>query len=162
MVEIVRLLGWSYVSIIYEESNYGIKVSELLIREFESCSFLPFTFHFPSFFSYSSSIHKFTVIWWQRKGKSNFRKDEFGKAKTRKNFFFQAGLTVWMIWGEKGGNRISAWMEIFVLRFFFFSSIFKAFIVLCIGNVTFCLFLSLFFLFVSSIKYTCNTNICFK
>lgn len=27
MVEIVKRLGWSYVSIIYEESNYGIKVS---------------------------------------------------------------------------------------------------------------------------------------
>ena len=26
MVEIVRRMGWSYVSIIYEESNYGIKV----------------------------------------------------------------------------------------------------------------------------------------
>lgn len=27
MVEIVRRMGWSYISIIYEESNYGIKVS---------------------------------------------------------------------------------------------------------------------------------------
>lgn len=26
MVEIVKRMGWSYVSIIYEESNYGIKV----------------------------------------------------------------------------------------------------------------------------------------
>lgn len=26
MVEIVRRMGWSYISIIYEESNYGIKV----------------------------------------------------------------------------------------------------------------------------------------
>lgn len=26
MIEIVRLLGWKYISIIYEESNYGIKV----------------------------------------------------------------------------------------------------------------------------------------
>lgn len=26
MVEIVKKLGWRYVSIIYEESNYGIKV----------------------------------------------------------------------------------------------------------------------------------------
>lgn len=26
MVEIVMRMGWSYVSIIYEESNYGIKV----------------------------------------------------------------------------------------------------------------------------------------
>ncbi|MPC86541.1 hypothetical protein E2C01_081372 [Portunus trituberculatus] len=26
MVEIVKKLGWSYISIIYEESNYGIKV----------------------------------------------------------------------------------------------------------------------------------------
>lgn len=26
MVEIVKRLGWSYVSVIYEESNYGIKV----------------------------------------------------------------------------------------------------------------------------------------
>lgn len=26
MVDIVRRMGWSYVSIIYEESNYGIKV----------------------------------------------------------------------------------------------------------------------------------------
>lgn len=27
MVDIVRRMGWSYISIIYEESNYGIKVS---------------------------------------------------------------------------------------------------------------------------------------
>jgi metabotropic X receptor len=27
MVDIVKRMGWSYVSIIYEESNYGIKVS---------------------------------------------------------------------------------------------------------------------------------------
>lgn len=27
MVEIVKSMGWTYVSIIYEESNYGIKVS---------------------------------------------------------------------------------------------------------------------------------------
>jgi metabotropic X receptor len=27
MVEIVLQMGWSYISIIYEESNYGIKVS---------------------------------------------------------------------------------------------------------------------------------------
>lgn len=26
MVDIVRRMGWSYISIIYEESNYGIKV----------------------------------------------------------------------------------------------------------------------------------------
>lgn len=30
MVEIVKKLGWRYVSIIYEESNYGIKASHLL------------------------------------------------------------------------------------------------------------------------------------
>jgi hypothetical protein len=34
MVEIVRRMGWSYVSIIYEESNYGIKVSG---RRFDYC-----------------------------------------------------------------------------------------------------------------------------
>jgi len=28
MVEIVRRMNWSYVSIIYEESNYGIKVRQ--------------------------------------------------------------------------------------------------------------------------------------
>jgi len=28
MVEIVRRMQWSYVSIIYEESNYGIKVRQ--------------------------------------------------------------------------------------------------------------------------------------
>lgn len=27
MVEIVKKFNWSYVSIVYEESNYGIKVS---------------------------------------------------------------------------------------------------------------------------------------
>lgn len=27
MVDIVRRMGWSYISIIYEESNYGIKVN---------------------------------------------------------------------------------------------------------------------------------------
>lgn len=30
MVEIVKLLGWSYISIIYEESNYGVKAFEEL------------------------------------------------------------------------------------------------------------------------------------
>lgn len=30
MVEIVRRLGWSYISIIYEESNYGVKAFEEL------------------------------------------------------------------------------------------------------------------------------------
>ncbi|CAG9786491.1 unnamed protein product [Diatraea saccharalis] len=30
MVEIVKKLGWSYVSIIYEESSYGIKAFEEL------------------------------------------------------------------------------------------------------------------------------------
>lgn len=30
MVEIVQLLGWSYISIIYEESNYGVKAFEEL------------------------------------------------------------------------------------------------------------------------------------
>lgn len=27
MMEIVKQLNWTYISIIYEESNYGIKVS---------------------------------------------------------------------------------------------------------------------------------------
>jgi len=43
MVEIVRRMGWSYVSIIYEESNYGIKVrrSEVWVsRKFMSDSSL--------------------------------------------------------------------------------------------------------------------------
>lgn len=30
MVEIVMRLGWSYISIIYEESNYGVKAFEEL------------------------------------------------------------------------------------------------------------------------------------
>lgn len=30
MVEIVMRLGWSYISIIYEESNYGVKAYEEL------------------------------------------------------------------------------------------------------------------------------------
>lgn len=30
MVDIVRRMGWSYISIIYEESNYGIKVLRCL------------------------------------------------------------------------------------------------------------------------------------
>lgn len=30
MVDIVRRMGWSYVSIIYEESNYGVKAFEEL------------------------------------------------------------------------------------------------------------------------------------
>lgn len=41
MVEIVKKLGWRYVSIIYEESNYGIKVIFQcygLIRDFENIS----------------------------------------------------------------------------------------------------------------------------
>ncbi|CAH0554825.1 unnamed protein product [Brassicogethes aeneus] len=40
MVDIVRLLGWSYVSIIYEESNYGIKAFEELedlLGEYNIC-----------------------------------------------------------------------------------------------------------------------------
>lgn len=37
MVEIVKRLGWSYVSIIYEESNYGIKVSggDIFLKDFD-------------------------------------------------------------------------------------------------------------------------------
>lgn len=31
MVDIVRRMGWSYISIIYEESNYGIKVRNELL-----------------------------------------------------------------------------------------------------------------------------------
>lgn len=30
MVEIVKMMGWSYISIIYEESNYGVKAFEEL------------------------------------------------------------------------------------------------------------------------------------
>lgn len=30
MVDIVRRMGWSYISIIYEESNYGVKAFEEL------------------------------------------------------------------------------------------------------------------------------------
>lgn len=30
MVDIVRRMGWSYISIIYEESNYGLKAFEEL------------------------------------------------------------------------------------------------------------------------------------
>ncbi len=30
MTKIVLMLGWKYISIIYEESNYGIKVRGLL------------------------------------------------------------------------------------------------------------------------------------
>ncbi|RWS11073.1 metabotropic glutamate receptor 4-like protein, partial [Dinothrombium tinctorium] len=30
MVEIIKLLNWTYVSVIYEESNYGIKAFEVL------------------------------------------------------------------------------------------------------------------------------------
>ncbi|KAF2365781.1 Receptor ligand binding region, partial [Trinorchestia longiramus] len=30
MIEIVRMLNWTYISIIYEESNYGIKAFEQL------------------------------------------------------------------------------------------------------------------------------------
>nr|CAD7457245.1 unnamed protein product [Timema tahoe] len=31
MVEIIRRFGWSYVSILYEESNYGIKLANALV-----------------------------------------------------------------------------------------------------------------------------------
>lgn len=39
MVDIVRTLGWSYISIIYEESNYGIKVSVFVytMLTFDTC-----------------------------------------------------------------------------------------------------------------------------
>ena len=40
MVEIVRRLGWSYISIIYEESNYGVKAFEELeelLAEYNIC-----------------------------------------------------------------------------------------------------------------------------
>ncbi|CAG9819286.1 unnamed protein product [Phaedon cochleariae] len=40
MVDIVRLMGWSYISIIYEESNYGIKAFEELedlLAKFNIC-----------------------------------------------------------------------------------------------------------------------------
>lgn len=32
IVDIVRQLGWSYISIIYEESNYGIKVRHKFVK----------------------------------------------------------------------------------------------------------------------------------
>lgn len=35
MVDIVRRMGWSYVSIIYEESNYGIKVTSKSVYVYE-------------------------------------------------------------------------------------------------------------------------------
>ncbi|XP_026687302.1 metabotropic glutamate receptor-like [Diaphorina citri] len=40
MVEIVKKLGWSYVSIIYEESNYGVKAFEeleVLLAKYSIC-----------------------------------------------------------------------------------------------------------------------------
>ncbi|XP_050543017.1 metabotropic glutamate receptor 2 isoform X1 [Daktulosphaira vitifoliae] len=40
MVEIVRTLGWSYISVIYEESNYGVKAFqelEVLLAEYDIC-----------------------------------------------------------------------------------------------------------------------------
>nr|XP_024217678.1 metabotropic glutamate receptor-like [Halyomorpha halys] len=40
MVELVRRLGWSYVSIVYEESNYGIKAFEeleVLLAKYDIC-----------------------------------------------------------------------------------------------------------------------------
>lgn len=37
MVDIVRRMQWSYISIIYEESNYGIKVSASL--EWSMCNY---------------------------------------------------------------------------------------------------------------------------
>lgn len=37
MVDIVRRMGWSYISIIYEESNYGIKVRYELFVKYFSC-----------------------------------------------------------------------------------------------------------------------------
>lgn len=56
MVDIVRRMGWSYISIIYEESNYGIKVSPIHMQN-TPCAiravFFCFTlrlFSFPSFF----------------------------------------------------------------------------------------------------------------
>lgn len=39
MVEIVKSMGWTYVSIIYEESNYGIKVSFYSIRKLSCVRF---------------------------------------------------------------------------------------------------------------------------
>lgn len=32
MVELVKLLGWTYISILYEESTYGIKVSSCVFH----------------------------------------------------------------------------------------------------------------------------------
>lgn len=42
MVDIVMLMGWSYISIIYEESNYGIKVTIVYkkICSFEGRTFI--------------------------------------------------------------------------------------------------------------------------
>ena len=33
MVEIIKRLNWTYVSIVYEESNYGVKVSGLNVLQ---------------------------------------------------------------------------------------------------------------------------------
>lgn len=40
MVEIVRTLGWSYISVIYEESNYGVKAFQeldILLAKYDIC-----------------------------------------------------------------------------------------------------------------------------
>lgn len=42
IVAIVKLLGWSYISIIYEESNYGIKVPKETVFII-ACRLLPFS-----------------------------------------------------------------------------------------------------------------------
>lgn len=57
MVDIVRRMGWSYISIIYEESNYGIKVS--FTREFILflLFFYFFSFFFVLFFFNVNSVH---------------------------------------------------------------------------------------------------------
>lgn len=63
MVEIVRRLGWSYISIIYEESNYGIKVSLQFFFLFTDNNIFAFIMR-PVYicFCYFNSIHIYIVV----------------------------------------------------------------------------------------------------
>lgn len=55
MVDIVRRMGWSYISIIYEESNYGIKVGQYVLANDSIQCYTELRYNFVNM---NSSFHK--------------------------------------------------------------------------------------------------------
>ena len=59
MAKIVERLGWKYMSIIYEESNYGIKVKVIDPQHFFSLTFTTFK---RLFFTFPVKVDMLPVI----------------------------------------------------------------------------------------------------